>query len=129
MRPATSLTLVVFLTALLAASARAQSAPEPPSGREALEIISTHERIKAGLYKIIRITPGSLQDRDGFITGSVIRVSAFAPASAGRPKRSIKHYLMYHNEEYGWFIECEGEDARGVYLEISSQKKGRVFVR
>jgi hypothetical protein len=121
--------LIILLLGSLITSVNAQLAPEPPSERVALDIISTHEQIKASLYKVIRITPGRQQDKDGFIYENVIRVTAFAPESAGQPTREIKHYLMNYTDEYGWFIESVKRDARGVYLEISSQNKGRVYVR
>lgn len=59
---------------------------------------------------------------------NVIRVTVFALKSAGQPTREIKHFPMQHTDGYSWFIECAKEDARGIYLEISSQKKGRVIV-
>ncbi|MFK7909793.1 MAG: hypothetical protein AB8F34_04240 [Akkermansiaceae bacterium] len=129
MRTFTTQPIIILLLGFLMNSASAQLTAEPPSERVALEIIADHESIRANLYQIIRITPGQQQDKDGFIAGNVIRVTAFAPKSAGRPTRAIKNYLMHYTEEYGWFLESVKEDARGIYLEISSQKKGRVFVR
>ncbi len=129
MRIFTPLPTVILLLGYFITSAHAQLTTEPPSERDALEIISAHERIKASLYKVIRITPGQQQDKDGFIEGNVTRVTVFAPRSAGRPTRTIKNYLLYHTDEYGWFIESIKQDTRGVYLEISSQKKGRIYVR
>jgi hypothetical protein len=121
--------LVVFILGSLVLTAHAQIVPEPPSHKDAMDVISTHEQIKASLYKIIRVTPGKQLAKDGFLQDNVARITAFAPASAGRPERMIKHYLMQYSEEYGWFLESQRTDARGVYLEISSQKMGRVFLR
>lgn len=36
---------------------------------------------------------------------------------------------MLYSNEYGWYLQRAGDDARGFFLEISSQKQGRVFVR
>ena len=121
--------LIAALISLCIITANAQSSSNLPAEQDAITIISTHEDIRASLYKIIHITPGSQNQEDGFIRENVIRVTAFAPSSAGQPTRSIRHYLMYYSEEYGWFIEAQRSDARGVYIEISSQKKGRVFIR
>lgn len=120
---------ILLLIGLLMSTASAQTSSEPPTEKEAIAIISTHEDIKASFYKIIRITPGRQMEKEGFIHENVLRVTAFAPGSAGRPSRGIKHFLMYYTEKYGWYMESERRDSRGVYLEISSQKKGRVFVR
>ena len=121
--------LVVFFFAVFMASARAQVAADPPNEKDAIAIIATHEQIKASLYKIIRVTPGKQLEKNGFLQDNIVRVTTFAPASSGRPARVIKHYLMQYTEEYGWFLESTKNDARGVYLEISSQNMGRVFVR
>lgn len=120
---------IVVLIGFLIGTASAHSAGALPTQKEAAAIISTHEDIKASFYKVIRITLGKQMVKEGFIHENVLRVTAFAPASAGRPMRGIKHYLMHYTEEYGWFLEAQKSDSRGVYLEISSQKKGRVFVR
>ena len=122
-------TIAVLLFVSLVASANAQLAAEPPTERDALEIIATHEQIKASLYKIIYIIPGRQAEKDGFIHDNVIRVTAFGPQSVGQSARRVKRYLMKYTDEYGWFLESTKSDARGVYLEISSQKKGRVLVR
>ncbi len=122
--------LAVLLIASSLTAAHAQTTAQPPDDKEAISIISTHEDINSNLYRVIHIMPGKrLDEEDGFVSENAVRVTAFAPASAGRPKRGIKHYLLQHSEEYGWFIEATKEDTRGVYLEISSQKKGRVIVR
>ena len=121
--------LAVFLVGLLICAANAQITAEPPSEKDAVIVISTHDDINSSLYKIIHIIPGQQREEDGFVSGNVVRVTVFAPESAGRPKREIKHYLMRYTDEYGWFIESTKEGTRGVYLEISSQKKGRVIVR
>lgn len=121
--------IALILIGSLIAAANAQLSTEPPSEKDALAIISTHEDINSNLYKIIHITPGRQLGNDGFMSDNMVRVTAFAPASAGRPKREIKQYLMQYTDEYGWFIEIRKEHTRGVYLEISSQKKGQVFVR
>ena len=123
------ITLVLILLGSLALTAHAQITAEPPSEKEALAIISTHEQIRASLYKIIRITPGKQLEKNGFLQDNVVRVTSFAPSNAGRPTRTVKNYLMQYNQEYGWFLESTKSDARGVYLEISSQKLGRVFLR
>lgn len=121
--------LAFCLLGSLTIAAHAQLAPEPPTEQEALEIISTHDHIKANLYKIILITPGKKQEKDGFIHDNIIRVTALAPRTAGRPSKTLRQYLLEHTEEYGWFIATAKNDARGIYLEISSQKKGKVFLR
>ena len=121
--------LAVLIATSLIASANAQMTAVPPNGKDAVAIISTHDDINPSFYKVIHITPGKQVGEDGFVSENVIRVTAFAPESAGRPKRAIRHFLLQHEEEYGWYIETAREDTRGVYVEISSQKKGRVFVR
>jgi hypothetical protein len=121
--------LAVLIAASLIASASAQMTTAPPTGKDAVTIISTHDDINPGLYKVIHITPGKQLGENGFMSENVVRVTAFAPESAGRPKRVIRHYLLQHDAEYGWYIETVREDTRGVYVEISSQIKGRVFVR
>ena len=120
---------VVIILSVLSTPTNAQIQPTPPTPKEALAIISTHERLKANLFKVIRITPGQLLEKNGFQHKHVIRVMAFAPVSGGRPKRTIRHYIMHYTAEYGWFLETIQQDARGIYLEISSQNKGRIFVR
>ncbi len=121
--------LTVFLIVASIAAANAQVLAEPPTEKDAISIISTHDDINSSLYKIIHIRAGRQLEENGFISDNVVRITAFAPESAGRPKRVIKHYLLQYTDEYGWFIESTKEDTRGIYLEISSQKKGRVFVR
>jgi hypothetical protein len=123
------LALAIFLIASLITAANGQMTAEPPTEKDAITIIATHEDINSNLYKIIHITPGQQHEKDGFISENAIRITAFAPGSAGQRKREIKYYLMQYSDEYGWFIESTREDTRGIFLEISSQKKGRVIVR
>lgn len=123
------LILAILLIGSLITAANAQMTAAPPAAKDVIAIISTYDDINSNLYKVIHITPGKQQGEDGFISENVVRVTAFAPESAGRPKRVIKHYLLQHGDEYGWYIETTKEDTRGVYVEISSQKKGLVIVR
>lgn len=125
----THLTLLAGMLFMLMNPALALAGEPMPTEKEALAIISTHERLKSNLYKIVRLTRGKFVEKDGFIHEEVIRVTAFSPMSGGNPKRELRHFLMKYHYEYGWFLEKIREDARGTYLEISSQKKGRVFVR
>ncbi|MBK1830315.1 hypothetical protein JIN77_06240 [Verrucomicrobiaceae bacterium R5-34] len=114
---------------LLLTCFQAQANDDFPSEQEATSIIATHEEIKASFYQVIRMTPGKHMGKDGFIQENVLRVSVFAPNSASHPSRVIKHYLMQYHPTYGWFLEKTKEDSRGVYLEISSQKQGRIYLR
>lgn len=121
--------LAIVVVASLITAANAQMTAALPTEKDAVAIIATYDNINSSLYKIIHITPGKQLGEDGFVSENVVRITAFAPESAGRPKRGLKHYLLHYSDEYGWYIEITKEDTRGVYVEISSQKKGQVFVR
>lgn len=123
------LILAALLMGPFSSTADAQMAAIPPGEKDAINIIATHDEINPALYRIIHITPGRQQGEDGFVSENVVRITAFAPGSAGRPKREIKHYLLQYDEEYGWYLELTQQDSRGTFVEISSQKKGRVIVR
>lgn len=123
------LIVAMLLIGSFIAAANAQMTAVPPNEKDAINIIATYDDINPTLYRIIHITPGRQQDQDGFVAENVVRITAFAPGSAGRPKREIKHYLLQYDEEYGWYIELTQQDTRGIFIEISSQKKGRVIVR
>ncbi len=65
----------------------------------------------------------------GFRHHTAKRVSFFGPNNGGDTSQALGNYTMLYSVEYGWFLQKSGRDARGSFLEISSQTKGRVFVR
>lgn len=125
-----SLLLILCLVPTLAT---AQNQRPLPSEKDALEIISTFEQTSDRHYKIVHITSGTLQEKDGFRADQVARITVFAPGRGDRNNtirgREIKYYTMHWSPTYGWYLQAQRKDARGIYLEISSQTRGRVFVR
>jgi len=124
---ATKILPLIFMLALSPASI-AQLA-DPPSKEDALTIIAGHEELKPRLFKIVHIAPGTLQEKSGFTHHQAILVTALGPKSAGEPTRVLKKYTMLYSEEYGWYLQRIATNSRGLYIEINSQRRGRVFVR
>lgn len=117
------------LAVFLFSSAHAEANPAALSKEEALTIISTMERLPARSYRVVHITDGSLEDENGFHHQFAKKVSFLGPQSNQNTSRSLKHHTMLYSTEYGWYLQRIATDTRGFYLEISSQTKGRVFVR
>lgn len=120
--------LPLILTLCLAPAGLAQLA-EAPSQEVALTIIASHEELKPRLFKIVHITTGTLQEKCGFTHDQAISVTALGPKSAGDTTRVLKKYTLLYSQEYGWYLQRISTDSRGIFIEISSQRQGKVFVR
>jgi hypothetical protein len=119
---------VLFLFSIIT-PAHAQEAVSPPDEKDVIAIIAAYDDINSRLYQVVHITPGEKQDEDGFTPFHQVRITAFAPESAGRPRRQLKYYLLEWSDLYGWFIQRTRQHSVGTSLEIHSQKKGKVIVR
>ncbi|MGB0775623.1 MAG: hypothetical protein ACPG32_15160 [Akkermansiaceae bacterium] len=117
-----------LLFLLLPLTSMAQSPPEELSNEEAVAIISTFEQLGKERFKVLHIFAGTLKEKDGFTHYNAMKVSFIGPNQNGRGS-CLRHYTMRYSATYGWFLQRSGSDARGFFLEISSQKKGRVFTR
>ncbi|NWK56779.1 hypothetical protein HW115_14245 [Verrucomicrobiaceae bacterium N1E253] len=118
--------LVFYLSAMAGA---ATAAPSELSKEQAIEIIATLEELHPRHYQIIHLMDGSLERKDGFRHQSAKRVQFFGPKDHRDTRRVLRSCTLLHSAEYGWFLQRSAEDARGHYLEISSQTKGRIFIR
>ncbi|MBT8043410.1 MAG: hypothetical protein KJO79_00545 [Verrucomicrobiae bacterium] len=96
---------------------------------DAIKIISTLERLNARHYKVIHIADGTQRDKDGFQHDIAKKVSFYGPRDVSDTSRCLRHVIMLYSVEYGWYLQKSDRDARGPFLEISSQKQDRVFVR
>jgi hypothetical protein len=121
--------LAVLLTMILGQTSHANSASSLLTKEEAINIIATLEELAPRHYQIIHIMDGSLQEKDGFIHKQAKRVRFFGPRDNRDTRRVQRYYTMIYSMNYGWFLQRSGEDARGYYMEISSQIEGRIFIR
>lgn len=109
--------------------ANAHVLAEPPSKEEALQIIADYENFRKIHFTIVHIIPGTYREEDGFQRDQVIRIVAYTPSDRNGKIRKLRKYMMFHTDEYGWYLQREETDAQGAYLKIFSQKKGKVRVR
>jgi hypothetical protein len=72
---------------------------------------------------------GTQDEKGGFRHHVAKRVSFIGPNNGSDTNQTLGKYTMLYSVEYGWFLQKGGRDARGFFLEISSQTKGRVIVR
>jgi hypothetical protein len=96
---------------------------------DAVKIISTLERLHPRHYQVIHILDGTQNQKDGFNHHFAKQISFFGPKDGSDTTRTLRYCTMLYSAEYGWFFQRKGRDARGFFLEISSQIKGRVFIR
>ncbi|BDS05966.1 hypothetical protein NT6N_10060 [Oceaniferula spumae] len=120
--------LPLILLFILHPAVQAQAA-DLPSKEEALTIIANHEDLKSHLFTVVHIEPGKLREKNGFIHDQALLITVLGPKSAGDTVRILKQYTMFYSQEYGWYLQRVLNDSRGIYVEISSQTRGRVFVR
>lgn len=119
----------LLFSLMLSQTSSANSAPSPLTKEEAIQMISTLEELHPRHYQIIHIMDGTLEEKDGFRHKHAKRVRFFGPKNNRDTRRILRCYTMLYNPEYGWFLQRSGQDARGYYLEISSQTQGRLFIR
>ncbi len=121
-----------LVVALFMATPHAVHASESDPGlsnEDAVKIIATLERLHPRHYHVIHTFSGSQTQKDGFRHHFAKRISFFGPKDKQNTTRTLRHCTILYTAEYGWFLQRIDRDARGLFLEISSQIKGRVFVR
>ena len=119
----------VLICLIFTVSARAEVPQSSLSKEDAITIISTVERLNPRHYQVIHIMDGTQDEKGGFRHHTAKRVSFLGPNNGADTSQALRHYTMLYSVEYGWFIQKGGRDSRGRFLEISSQTKGRVFLR
>lgn len=119
----------VIICLFFTVSARAEASQSSLSKEDAIKIISTIERLNPRHYKVIHIMDGTQDEKCGFRHHAAKRVSFLGPNNGTDTNQAFRHYTLLYSVEYGWFFQKGGRDARGFFLEISSQTKGQVFVR
>lgn len=119
----------ILLSLILCPSSYANSALTKLSKEEAINIIATLEELHPRHYQIIHMMDGSREEKDGFRYNHAKRIRFFGPKDHRDTRRVLRCYTMLYTPEYGWFLQRSGNDARGYYMEISSQTKGRIFIR
>lgn len=121
--------IVIILTLVFSHTALADRAPGDITKQEVVDIISTLEELHPRHYEIIHIMDGSLTEKDGFRHNHAKRISFFGPKNNRDTRRLIRSYTMLYSPEFGWFLQRTSHDAQGHFIEVSSQTKGRVFLR
>jgi len=99
------------------------------SKKDALDIIATFDELAPRHYQINHIMDGTQETKDGFRHYRAKRISYMGPKNNQDTRRVFLTCTMLYTQEYGWFLQRHGNDARGCFLEISSQKRGRIFIR
>jgi hypothetical protein len=121
--------LTILLSLIFSQSSFANPAPSELTKEQAINIISTLEELHPRHYHIIHMMEGTREEKDGFRHKLAMRVRFFGPKDNRDTRRVLRCYTMLHSAEYGWFLQRIGDDARGYYMEISSQTRGRIFIR
>lgn len=127
--------LITFLLILGFSPTHADSSLSvaPPSEKDTIKIIATFKDLAERHFDIIHIAPGTLRNKNGFQHNNAVQITYFAPMIDEKNRvtrhRTIRCLTMLWSEKYGWYLQAQRTDARGIHIEISSQKLGRVFVR
>jgi len=87
------------------------------------------DELNARHYQIIHISDGSLHEKSGFQHLHAKKISYFGPQSKSNTAPKLRHAIMLYSPKYGWYIQRTGQDSRGAFVEIYSQKQGSVIVR
>ena len=121
--------LIMALFMVTPYAAHASQSDPGLSNEDAVKIISTLERLHPRHYRVIHIYSGTQTQKDGFRHHLAKRISFYGPKDKRDTTHTLRHCTMLYSAEYGWFLQRTDHDTRGSFLEISSQTKGRVFVR
>lgn len=122
-------TLIALLCLASMPFAQANALPGALNQDDVIQILSTMDELNARHYQIIHISDGSLHEKSGFQHLHAKKISYFGPQSKSNTAPKLRHAIMLYSPKYGWYIQRTGQDSRGAFVEIYSQKLGSVIVR